>query len=206
MPQTPNPSIDCTRGARPQQNRAVFLDLNGTLVLPLKPESLDELTMIPGADLAIMRLLAAGFLCPIVTVQARIEKGLFTESTFRAWFADFFGNLQLDVKGPYICPHRYSHSCPCQKPNSLLYDQAAADWSLDLPRSYTIGDSPQDVEAACRFGGTGCLVRTGWAAEDRFVEEAKPFASFIGDSLSNVVEWVVAREHKYGEQRQAADR
>jgi D-glycero-D-manno-heptose 1,7-bisphosphate phosphatase len=141
------------------------------------------MTLIPGADRAIMRLLAAGFICPVITVQARIEKGLFTESEFRAWFADFFGNLRLDVKGPYICPHRYTHSCPCQKPNSLLYDQAASDWSLDLRRSYTIGDSPQDVEAACRFGGTGCLVRTGWAAEDRFLEEARPFAAFVGDSL-----------------------
>ena len=74
------------------------------------------MTLIPDADLAIMRLLAAGFLCPIVTVQARIEKGLFSESEFRAWFADFFGNLGLDVKGPYICPHRYDDSCPCQKP------------------------------------------------------------------------------------------
>jgi histidinol-phosphate phosphatase family protein len=203
MPETPNSSIE--RTCRAKSERAVFLDLNGTLVLPLKPESLDEMTLIPDADLAVMRLLAAGFLCPIVTVQARIEKGLFSESEFRAWFADFFGNLRLDVKGPYICPHRYDHSCPCQKPNSFLYERAASDWSLDLRRSYTIGDSPQDVEAACRFGGTGCLVRTGWAGEDKFLEEARPFAAVIGDSLTDVVEWLVAREPN-GEQRQAADR
>ena len=203
MPETPHPSIEGMCGARP--GRAVFLDLNGTIVLPLKQESLDEMTLIPGADLAIVRLLAAGFLCPVVTVQARIAKGLFTESEFRAWFADFFGNLGLDVKGPYICPHRYNDSCPCQKPNSFLYEQAAADWSIDLRRSYTIGDSPQDVEAARRFGGTGCLVRTGWAAEDKFLDEARPFAAFIGDSISDAVEWVVNREQKNGEQRQAAN-
>ncbi len=188
-----------------KKNRAVFLDLNGTIVLPLKQESLDEMTLIPGADLAITRLLAAGFLCPIVTVQARIEKGLFSEFEFRDWFADFFGNLGLDVKGPYICPHRYNHWCPCQKPNSLLYDLAASDWLLDLRRSYTIGDSPQDVEAARRFGGTGCLVRTGWAAEDQFLEEARPFATFIGDSITDVVDWVVSREQSNDEQRQATD-
>jgi histidinol phosphatase-like enzyme len=66
------------------QNRAAFLDLNGTVVLPLKQESLASMTLIPGADLAISRLLAAGFLCSVVTVQSRIEKGLFTESEFRA--------------------------------------------------------------------------------------------------------------------------
>ena len=103
-----------------KSHRAVFLDLNGTLVLPLKQDSLDEMTLISGADVAITRLLAFGFVCPVVTVQARIEKGLFTEAEFRAWFADFFGNLGLDVKGPYVCPHRYSHPCPCEKPKSLL--------------------------------------------------------------------------------------
>jgi len=187
------------------KQRAVFLDLNGTIVLPLKPESLDEMTLIPGADLAIMRLLAAGSLCPVVTVQARIAKGLFSESEFRTWFACFFGNLGLDVKGPYICPHRYSESCPCQKPNSFLYDRAASDWLLDLRSSYTIGDSPQDVEAARRFGGRGCLVRTGWAAEDKFLDEARPFAAFIGDSISNAVEWIVNRAQNGGELRQAAN-
>ena len=110
-----------------EKRRAVFLDLNGTLVLPLKQESLDEMTLIPGADVAITRLLAFDFVCPVVTVQARIEKGLFTEAEFRAWFADFFSDLGLDVKGPYVCPHRYNHPCPCEKPNSLLYEQAAQD-------------------------------------------------------------------------------
>lgn len=69
-----------------KQKRAVFLDLNGTVVLPLNQESLAEMRLIPGADHAISRLLAVGFLCPVVTVQSRIEKGLFAEAEFRAWF------------------------------------------------------------------------------------------------------------------------
>jgi len=76
---------------------------------------------------------------------------------------------------------------------------------LDLSRSYTIGDSPQDVEAACRFGGTGCLVRTGWAAQDRFVEEARASAAFIGDTITDAVEWILSKEHKNCEQAAAPD-
>ena len=177
-----------------REQRAVFLDLNGTVVLPLKQDSLDEMTLISGSDVAITRLLALGFVCPVVTVQSRIEKGLFTEAAFRAWFADFFGNKGLDVKGPYVCPHRFDHLCPCEKPNSCLYQQAAEELSLNLRRSYTMGDSPQDVEAACRFGGTGCLVRTGWAADVRVVEEARASAAFIGDTITDAVEWIVSRE------------
>lgn len=172
-----------------KQHKAVFLDLNGTLVLPLKQESLAEMTLIPGADLAIRRLLEAGFICPVVTVQSRIEKGLFSQSEFRAWFADFFGDLGLDLKGPYVCPHRYNRRCPCEKPNPLLYVQAARDLGLDLSRSYAIGDSLEDVEAARRFGGTGCLVRTGWATR-----EAGASAAFIGDTVADAADWIVTRE------------
>ena len=177
-----------------EMNRAIFLDLNGTLVLPLKQESLTEMTLIPGAAEAIRRLLAHGFICPVVTIQARIEKGLFTETEFRAWFADFFGDLGLDVAGPYICPHRYNYRCPCEKPNPLLYEQAVRELSIDLSRSYNIGDSPQDVEAARSFGGTGCLVRTGWAAKDTVVEEARASAAFIGDSIVDAVDWILEKE------------
>jgi D-glycero-D-manno-heptose 1,7-bisphosphate phosphatase len=173
--------------------RAVFLDLNGTLVLPIKPASLDELALILGADDAVRRLRGAGFRCPVVTVQARIEKGRFTEAEFRSWFARFFDDLGLDVDGPYVCPHRPRRSCPCRKPNPLLYERAARDLGIDLGRSYTIGDSPEDVEAARRFGGRGCLVRTGWAADDRFVEEARAAAAFIGDSVTDAVDWILAR-------------
>ena len=174
--------------------KAVFLDLNGTLVLPLKQESLNEMTLIPGADTAVSRLISSGFMCPVVTVQARIEKGLFTESEFRTWFDNFFSNLKLDVKGPYICPHRYNYRCPCEKPNTLLYEQAAKELMLDLGRSYTIGDSPQDVEAACRFGGTGCLVRTGWAADNSVVEKARPSAVYIGQTIVDAVDWILSEK------------
>ncbi len=69
--------------------RGVFLDLAGTLVEPLKPERLDEMTLIPGVIDGIARLSAAGFVCPVVTVQSRIAKGLWSLPEFERWFASF---------------------------------------------------------------------------------------------------------------------
>jgi len=171
-------------------NQAVFLDLNGTIVLPLKQQSLNEMSLILDADHAIRRLLDFGFTCPVVTVQARIEKGLFTETEFRRWFSDFFGALGLDLKGPYVCPHRYTYRCACEKPNRLLYDQAASDFKFSLEDSYVIGDSPQDVQAAQRFAGTGCLVKTGWP----ITEEGRASASFVGDSIVDATDWILQQE------------
>jgi len=133
------------------KRRGVFLDLNGTLVEPLKQERLDELTLIPGVAQAIAKLTAAGWVCPVVTVQGRIAKGLFSMADFRNWFAAFAAGLQAQgahVVGPYVCPHRLAEPCPCKKPNVLLYDQAAADHQLVPADCFAIGDSPEDMGAS----------------------------------------------------------
>jgi phosphoglycolate phosphatase-like HAD superfamily hydrolase len=54
-----------------------------------------------------------------------------------------------------------------------------------------IGDSAADVCAAYRFGGQGCLVRTGWARNPAEVERAAPYASFVADSLGEAVTWIL---------------
>lgn len=131
--------------------RGVFLDLNGTLVEPLKPERLDEITLIPGVVEAVARLSAAGFVCPVITVQSRIAKGLFSLPEFEIWFASFAAGLQVQgalVVGPYVCPHRFVDPCPCKKPNTLLYDRAVAEYQLKPAECFVIGDSPEDVRAA----------------------------------------------------------
>lgn len=172
----------------------MFLDLNGTLVEPLKPERLEELSLIPGVVEAVARLTAAGFVCPVVTVQNRIAKRLFSSAGFEAWFASFAVKLRehgAHVVGPYICPHRFAEPCQCKKPNTLLYERAAADHGLTVAESFVIGDSPDDVRAARRLGARGCLVRTGWAADPEVAAKAAPDATAIVDSLDDAVNWIL---------------
>ena len=174
--------------------RGVFLDLNGTLVEPLKQERLDELTLIPGVAEAVARLTAAGFVCPVVTVQSRIAKGLFSMADFQTWFAAFAADLEAQgalVVGPYVCPHRYGEPCPCKKPNVLLYERAASEHQLTTADCFVIGDSPDDVRAARRLGARGCLVRTGWASDPRVVETALQDASIVVDSFAQAVDWIL---------------
>ena len=176
--------------------RGVFLDLNGTLVEPLKQERLDELTLIPGVVDGIARLTAAGFVCPVVTVQSRIEKGLFSLVEFQAWFATFAESLKRQgahVVGPYVCPHRRAEPCACKKPNVLLYHLAATDYELVAGDCFVIGDSPEDVGAA-RLGARGCLVRTGWASDPQVVEIAIQDATIVVDSFARAVDWILALE------------
>jgi histidinol-phosphate phosphatase family protein len=177
--------------------KAVFLDLNGTLVLPMKQECLADLYPIPGAIDAVARLVGAGFVCPVITVQSRIAKGLFTAAEFLDWFRDFAAfasRLGAELKGPYICPHRYIEPCDCKKPNIMLYEQAVRDLGLSVTHSFVIGDSPDDIRAASRLGAPGCLVRTGWAADDAMVAAVEAEVSLVAPSIVEAADWILLQD------------
>jgi D-glycero-D-manno-heptose 1,7-bisphosphate phosphatase len=172
--------------------RAVFLDLNGTLVLPVQAETPNDFTLIPGADQAVRLLTETGFLCPVVTVQSRIEKGIYSDADFRAWFATFQETMAQSgalLVGPYICPHRPQSACACAKPNPLLYQQTIAEHNIDPSLSYVVGDTSGDVRAAPAIGAVGCLVRTGWGPAPGDPLETE--AAFVGVDLREVAQWIV---------------
>lgn len=177
--------------AAPTKRRGVFLDLGGTIVLPIRVESPDEYRRIPRAAEAIRRLNRAGFVCPVVTVQSGIGKGRFTEAAFRAWFRNFAGALAAEgamVEGPYVCPHRYAEACGCKKPTGALYRSAAVDFDVDLAASVIVGDSIEDIEAARTLGCRSVAVRTGCAV-DRELEHACDYAA---DDVMGAAEWITA--------------
>ncbi len=172
--------------------RAVFLDLNGTLVMPVQAESPDAYRVIPRAASAIAQLNRKGFLCPVVTVQSRIAKGLYTETDFRTWFASWQESLAREgayVLGPYLCPHRFGCSCPCAKPNPTLYLQASWEHDIDCTQSYVAGDTLDDMVPARHIGAKGCLVLTGWgqAAGDQGAGDAV----HIGSDVRAVASWII---------------
>ena len=191
----------CSRGSAPvalvgpvTRRRAVFLDLNGTMVLPVQPSSLDELALMPGIAEAVARLVDSSFVCPVVTVQSRIAKGVFSQEEFDRWFAGFAASLaSLDaaILGPYVCPHLLSEECACEKPKTLLYERAAADHGIDLAGSWTVGDTAADVMAGAAFGGRACLVRTGWGSYPDNVGAAQELGAPIVDGLSNAVDLIL---------------
>jgi D-glycero-D-manno-heptose 1,7-bisphosphate phosphatase len=172
--------------------RAVFLDLNGTLVMPVKVMSPAEYRLLPTAGEAIRLLNEAGFLCPVVTVQSRIAKGLYSEDDFCEWFRGLQDKLRsqgAEIVGPYVCPHRLRGNCACQKPRSTLYLQAARDLDIDCTRSYIAGDSWSDLEAAAAIGAVSCLVLTGQGK--RTQNEVGVKAGHVAPDILQAARWVI---------------
>ncbi|KQW86822.1 D-glycero-alpha-D-manno-heptose-1,7-bisphosphate 7-phosphatase [Brevundimonas sp. Root1279] len=160
---------------------AVFLDRDGVLIEDTGYPHLEEhLRLVPGADAAVRRLNALGFLCVIVTNQSGVARGLFTEAQMKAFNALIVRKLAAKgaiIGAVYACPYHsegrveaYIHpDHPDRKPNPGMILRAIQDHQIDPARSFLIGDQPSDLEAARRAGVPG--FRFDGGDLDDFVKE-----------------------------------
>jgi D-glycero-D-manno-heptose 1,7-bisphosphate phosphatase len=111
---------------------------------------------------------ARGFAIVIATNQSGIGRGLYGEAEYTAlmdWIRAEFGRNGVAIAASYHCPDHptagigpYRRDNPWRKPKPGMILQAALDLSLDLARSWTVGDRDSDI-AAGRAAGVGRLVR-----------------------------------------------
>jgi D-glycero-D-manno-heptose 1,7-bisphosphate phosphatase len=190
-----------------KKNTAIFLDRDGTINDEVGYlDSADKLRIIPAAFEAVRLINASGRKAVVITNQAGVAKGLFTEEFVR----NINGQIQsaLLAQGAlidrfYFCPHHptegidpYRLICDCRKPEPGLLHQAAADLNIDLARSYVIGDRLRDVETAHRAGAKGVLVMTGYgqdlmqeAGPDRANELNQP--DYVAQDILEAVHWIL---------------
>ena len=149
-----------------RQRPAAFLDRDGVLNVDhgytFRPE---ELELMPTAAAAVRCLNAAGYIVIVVTNQAGVARGYYTEDAVKAFNAHMRDVLQAQgarIDAFYYCPHHPDGSvkelairCACRKPAPGMLEQAAHDWPIDRTRSFLIGDKDHDVAAAQAFGIRG---------------------------------------------------
>jgi D-glycero-D-manno-heptose 1,7-bisphosphate phosphatase len=146
--------------------KAVFIDRDGVInsdeghYYIFKPQ---DFKLNEGIVENICMLKNAGYLVIIISNQGGIGKGLYNKID-----TDTLHNIlnkELGIKGClldaiYYCPHHPDTSlCLCRKPESLLLEKAMARFDIDVTKSFLIGDSPRDIEAAERVGVKGILVK-----------------------------------------------
>ena len=154
-------------------NRAVFLDRDGTIIVDVGYlDRLERLALFPYTIDAIRLLSRAGFKIVVVSSQAGVAKGLVTEK----FLGEAHGLIGRRVEAAggridafYYCPHlpdaavvEYRRDCDCRKPKPGMIHSAARDLSLDLSRSFVVGDRWRDIEMGQAAGATGILVETGY--------------------------------------------
>ncbi len=150
--------------------RALFLDRDGVINIDAGyTYKIEEFRFIDGIFDLCRTAHALGYLLIIVTNQAGIGRGYYTESDFQnltAWMRDRFVAEGAPLAAVYHCPYHpdgvgeYRKQSDWRKPAPGMLLQAAADFALDLSASLLIGDSEHDIVAA-RTAGLGAAVRLG---------------------------------------------
>ena len=66
--------------------------------------------------------------------------------------------LWFKFDGIYSCYHSPDDNCSCRKPNTWLLEQALKDFSIDLKKSWFVGDKEKDVLTGKKFWIKTCYV------------------------------------------------
>ena len=183
---------------------AVFLDRDGTIneeVNYLGDPA--DLKLTPGAAQAIHLLNSHHIPVIVVTNQAGIARGYFTETQMHLvhqaldWMIAV-ENAKIDAY--YFCPHHptagigdYKITCTCRKPQPGMLYQAAQDLQLDLSKSYLVGDKLTDIQAGNLAGCQTILVETGYGKEESKTKQNETKPDQISPNLLNAIEWILTQ-------------
>lgn len=153
--------------------RAVFIDRDGTIseeVGYINHPS--RFRLFPYAAAAIKDLNDHGLLAIVVTNQAGVARGYFSEEmiqTVHAQMTEELENGGARLDAVYYCAHHpsvgeppYRFDCDCRKPKPGLISHAAREFDIDLNGSWMVGDRYSDVELARRAGVKSMFVLSGY--------------------------------------------
>ncbi|MFH0843287.1 MAG: HAD family hydrolase [Bacteroidota bacterium] len=139
-------------------NKALFLDRDGVINIDKGHVYLRvQFEFMPGIFDLCRRYAFEGYLIIIVTNQAGIAKGIYTEKDFcdlTSWMLDRFSSEGVNISKVYHCPHHSENTgiCGCRKPAPGMILQAIIDFNLDISQCVLIGDKETDLEAGRRAG------------------------------------------------------
>jgi histidinol-phosphate phosphatase family protein len=181
---------------------AVFMDCDGTLnVLVPFLSRLEDVELYPASAAAVRAVNESGYLAIAVTNRPQVARGLLTPPQVQCLhnkLETLLGYERAKLDAIYYCPHHpdggyagespeYKIPCRCRKPDTLLFEQAATRFHIDLTGSAVVGDSARDIEAARRLGCRAVLVETGLAGRD-LPADIRP--DFVARDLLQAVAWI----------------
>ncbi len=182
-------------------NAAVFFDRDDTLIHCIDVTAdgdLGDPTLVrlrPGALESCERLRCAGFLLVVVSNQGGVARGKYGVETVERVNARVNELLGGAVSAFRYCPYHpkgvvpeFSREHPWRKPQPGMILDAACALSIDVARSWAVGDMERDVEAG---RAAGCrTIRLG--AAELIIDSA---AEFRAPDLSSAA-GIILRESK----------
>ncbi|OGV51253.1 MAG: hypothetical protein A2017_16700 [Lentisphaerae bacterium GWF2_44_16] len=165
--------------------KACFLDRDGVLIEEVNYiKSPEQVKIIPAVFSALKKLREKGYLCIVISNQSGVARGYFKEeniSKIQDRIDELLKEKELKIDGYYNCPHHpdgivpeYRKNCDCRKPRPGMIIRAAKEHSIDLSKSFMIGDKISDIKAAENAGcHVGIMVRTGHGEDQISSQDTK---------------------------------
>jgi D-glycero-D-manno-heptose 1,7-bisphosphate phosphatase len=131
----------------------------------------DQVEWIPGALESVRRLNDLGYRVVVVTNQAGVAHGYYSEEDIIAlhdWIQEELAAKGAFIDAFYFCPYhpnarveRFRASHIDRKPNPGMIFRALSDMQIDKYHSFLIGDKDSDIECARSAGIKGFLFTGG---------------------------------------------
>lgn len=142
---------------------ALFLDRDGVINREVGYlHRFEDVEFVPGILPVLRTANALGIFTCVVTNQAGIGRGLYTEADFHKLMRSMQSALRAgggELNGVYFSPFHpvhglgdYRRETDCRKPAPGMLLRAAREHDLDLQRSIMVGDRCSDIAAGAAAG------------------------------------------------------
>ena len=143
--------------------KTIFLDRDGVINKDFGyVYKWDNFKFINGSLLALQNLTKHNFQIIIVTNQAGIARGIYTEKDLQILTNNFFNfcnKNKVKILDLIFCPHHvdgvipiYTKYCNKRKPNPGMFIKASKRYNLELKSSFMVGDNVTDIQASTSAG------------------------------------------------------
>lgn len=143
--------------------RALFLDRDGVVNVEIGYlHRIEDVEFMPGIIPLCRTAMQLGYRLVVVTNQAGIARGFYSEADFEALMAWMRGELRVqgvEFDAVYHCPYHPDHGVgeyrrehEDRKPGTGMLRRAMRELGVSLPDSVMIGDRCSDIAAANSAG------------------------------------------------------
>lgn len=167
---------------------AVFLDRDGVIneVLTRRVKFVNkpgDLYFLPGVSEAIKKLNMHFDYIFVVTNQGGVGLGFMKEAQLISIHDHMIAVLKkkgATIHEAVYCAHKPKSGCSCRKPHSKLIEDLAEKYSVDLTKSYMVGDTDTDIMAG-KKAGTKAV----------FIGKYDPLADASFPDLLGAADWII---------------
>lgn len=171
-------------------NKAVFLDRDGVINRERGDYTytLEDFEILAGVRPALEILKKEGFLTIIITNQAGIAKGIYSEKDMHNCHKYMMEELPGLIDEIFYSPYheKFSKSLS-RKPGSLMFERAMAKNKIDQNSSWMVGDKERDLVPAKQFQLKTVIVKPSFSH----------YADYAANDLLDAVKIIMSNTQGY---------